>query len=122
MASVEWWVLGSAIVLTAAAGVLWRTPHALGSVAAGGLLAVLNLVVLRRTVAGFWSSSGSPARQVGLAVVLFLKMGLLLGAIWAVVKLLGFSPIGVGMGVSATVLGIMGGTLAAPQQRNAKRA
>lgn len=116
MSTVEWWVLGSALFFTLLAGLLWRTPNAIGSAAAGGLLAVLNLLVLRRTVAGFFDGS-SPAKQAALSVILFLKMGVLLAAIWASVALLGFSPVGVGLGVSAIVVGVVGGTLQTPRQR-----
>jgi hypothetical protein len=119
---VEWWTLGSALVLTVVAAVIWRTPDAMGSTASGGLIAVLNLLVLRRTVTGFFESPG-PGKQAALAAVLFLKMGLLLGAIWAVVRLLGFAPLGVGIGVSALVLGVVGGTFsAAPSTRSASGA
>ncbi len=121
LALVEWWVLASALALTVVAGLLWRTPNAVGSAAAGGLIAVLNLLVLRRTVAGFFEGAG-PGRQAALSVVLFLKMGLLLAAVWAAVRFLGFSPVGVAVGVSAIVVGVVGGTLHAPQLRSAKGA
>lgn len=123
LSMVEWWVLDSALVLAIVAGLLWRNPYAVGSAAAGGLLAVLNLLVLRRTVAGFFAEGTGPGRQAVLSVVLFVKMGFMLAAIWAAVRLLGLSPIGVALGVSALVVGIVGGTLhQAPQLRNASRA
>lgn len=121
LALVEWWVLASAFALTAIAGLVWRTPNAVGSAAAGGLIAVLNLLVLRRTVAGFFEAGG-PGKQAALSVVLFLKMGLLLAAIWVAVRFGGLSPIGVGIGVSAIVVGVVGGTLHAPLERSAKGA
>jgi len=82
---------------------------------------VLNLLVLRRTVAGFFDGAG-PAKQAALSVVLFLKMGLMLAAIWASVALLGFSPVGVGLGVSAIVVGVVGGTLHTPKLQSADEA
>lgn len=110
--SVERWVLGAALGLSVLAWVLWRTPHAMGSAAAGGLLAFLNLLLSRRTVAGIlW---GSHRRRAALGVAVVFKMGLLLAAIWAAVQLLGLDPLGVGLGFSAIVIGIVGGSVYAP--------
>ena len=108
IAVIERWVLASALVLSALAWLLWGTPHAAGSAAAGGLVAFVNLLVLRRTISGILV--GSQRKRVALVVALCLKMALLLVAIWAVVRVLGFDPIGVGFGVSALVVGILGGT------------
>ena len=55
MAMVEWWVLGSALFFTLLSGLLWQTPNAVGSAAAGGLLAVL-------------AGNGNRAGTVGLNV------------------------------------------------------
>lgn len=118
--SVERWVLFSALGLSALAFVLWRTPHALGSAAAGGLLAFLNLLLSRRTVAGIlW---GSHRTRAALSVAVVFKMGLLMAAIWAAVQLLGFDPIGVALGFSAIVIGIVGGSVYAPLDRRTDRA
>lgn len=113
--TVERWVLGAALVLSALALILWGTPHAAGSAAVGGLVAFLNLLVLRRTISGILG--GSQRKRVALVVTLCLKMGLLLVAIWAAVQVLGFDPIGVGFGVSALVVGILGGTFFAQQRQ-----
>lgn len=109
LVAVERWVLVSALVLSAVAGLLWKTPMAVGSAAAGGLLAILNLLVLKRTVRGIlW---GSAAKKTTLGIVVCLKMAVLLATIWAAVRLLGLEPLGVALGVSALVVGIIAGTL-----------
>lgn len=116
---VERWVLVSALVLAVVAGIVWKTPLAVGSAAAGGLLAVLNLLVLKRTVQGIlW---GSAVKKTTLGIVVCFKMALLLATIWAAVRLLGLEPLGVALGVSALVVGIIGGTLMS-QQQSADRA
>ena len=119
IAMVERTVLFAALGLAAVAVFVWRTPHGVGSVAAGGLLAFLNLIVLRRTVSGIFT--GSQGKKAALSVVLFFKMGLLLAAIWAAVSVLGLDPVGVGLGVSALVIGIVGGALYAPQEQPTDR-
>ena len=87
---------------------------AVGSAAAGGLLAILNLLVLKRTVRGIlW---GSAAKKTTLGIVVCLKMAVLLATIWAAVRLLGLEPLGVALGVSALVVGIIAGTLMTQQQ------
>jgi len=114
LGTVERWVLVSALVLTVIAGGVWWTPLAVGSAAAGGLIAVLNLMILKRTVQGLmWGSTGTKA---ALSVVLLFKMGLLLTTIWAAVRVLGFEPVGVALGSSALVVGIIGGTLRSQSQ------
>lgn len=114
LTTIERWVLFSALLLSVIAGVLWQAPFAVGSAAAGGLIAVLNFWVLKRTVRGIiWGSVGT---KTALSVVLFLKMGLLLVSVWAAVRVLGFDPVGVALGVSSLVVGIVGGTLASQQQ------
>ena len=118
--AVERWVLFAALALTAVAALSWRTPEATGSAAVGGLLAVLNLTVLRRTVAGFLGSS--VGKQAALSIVLVLKMGLLLAAVWVAVRVLGFDALGVALGMSAVLVGIVGGTLAFGQQAQNTRA
>jgi hypothetical protein len=117
---VERWVLGAAIVLSAAAGLLWGSPHAVGSTAAGGLLAFVNLVAVRRTVVGILS--GSSTARVALGVVLVSKLGLLLAAVWLTVRVLGLDPAGVALGLSALIVGIVGGTLLAPSAQVTDRA
>jgi hypothetical protein len=120
--AIERWVLVSAIALTAVAGLMWRTPLAMGSAAAGGLLASLNLLALRRLVGGIIAGGTRNGVKALLAFLLFLKMGLLLVAIWATVRFLGFSPVGVGFGASALIVGVIGGSLYSPQGRSVKRA
>lgn len=120
LSAVERWVLVSALALAAIAAGIWQTPLAVGSAAAGGLIAVLNLAILKRTVQGIlW---GTRRTKTALSVVLFFKMGLLLTTIWAAVRLLGLEPVGVAMGVSSLVMGIIGGTLVAGQQQVGDRA
>lgn len=116
IATIERWVLGSALVLAALAFLFWRTPHAAGSASVGGLLAFLNLLAVRRTVSGILG--GAQSKRVALVVALCLKMGLLLIAIWAAVRVLGFDPIGVGLGVSSLVVGILGGTFFAQRRQS----
>lgn len=113
--SVERWVLLSALGLSALAAVLWRSPESVGAVAAGGLVAFINLLALRRTVSGILG--GTTGKQIALSVALFFKMGALLAAIWVAVRLFGFDPVGVGLGVSALVVGILGGTVFSLPQR-----
>lgn len=120
MSTVERWVLGSALVLVALAFLIWRTPHGAGSTAVGGLLAFLNLLAIRRTVSGILG--GSQSKRVALIVALCVKMGLLLVTIWAAVRVLGFDPIGVGLGVSSLVVGILGGTFFAQQKQGSDQA
>jgi hypothetical protein len=117
---VEQWVLCSALLLVMMAALLWRTSHGVGSTAAGGLLAVFNLAVMRRTVGGFLHAS--VGKQAGLSVILVFKMGLLLTAVWAAVRVLGFDALGVALGVSALVVGIVGGTVHAMQHEQVSRA
>jgi len=112
--AVERWVLFSALFLTALAGVLWKTPLAVGSAAGGGLIAVLNLMILKRSVEGILF--GSRKKKVTLGLVVCFKMALLLATIWAAVRVLGLEPLGVALGVSALVMGIIIGTLGAQQQ------
>lgn len=119
IASVEKLVLFAALGLALVAAFLWRTPHGVGSVAAGGLVAFLNLVILRRTVNGIFG--GSRGKRAVMSLALFLKMGLLLATIWAAVHVLGLDPVGVGFGASSLVIGIVGGTLFVPQQQRTDR-
>ncbi len=119
IAVVERSVLFAAIALAVLAGVLWQSPHAVGSAAAGGLLAFINLIVLRRTVLGILG--GSTARRVVLSVALSFKMGLLLAALWVAVRVLGLDPAGVGLGLSALIVGIVGGTMLAQQPQVTER-
>ena len=120
MVSVERWVLIAALGLSMLAWVLWRTPHAVGSAAVGGLLAFLNLLLSRRTVAGIlW---GSRRTRTALSLALVFKMGLLMAAIWAAVRLLGLDPVGVALGFSAIVIGIVGGSVYTPLAGRADRA
>jgi fucose permease len=120
MVSVERWVLIAALALSALAWALWRTPHGVSSAAAGGLLAFLNLLLSRRTVAGIlW---GSRRTRTALSLALVFKMGLLMAAIWAAVRLLGLDPVGVALGFSAIVIGIVGGSVYTPLAGRADRA
>ena len=112
---VERWVLVSALALSALGAVVWRSPAGVGAVAAGGLMAFINLLVLRRTVSGILA--GTRGKRLVLSVALSFKMGALLAAIWVAVRVLGFDPIGIGLGASALVVGILGGTLFASPQR-----
>jgi hypothetical protein len=113
---IERWILLTALVLAAASLVLWQTAHGVASVATGGLIAFLDFLILRRTTTGIFE--GSQRKRAALGVALMLKMGLLLAAVWAAVSVLGFDPVGVGLGVSALVIGIVGGTLFTPQESN----
>ncbi len=111
---VERWVLLSALFLTVLSGVFWQTPLAVGSTAAGGLIAVLNLLILKRSVEGILF--GSQKKKITLGIVVCFKLTLLLTTIWAAVRVLGLEPLGVALGVSALVMGIVIGTLGAQQQ------
>ena len=119
LSTVERFVLFTALGIAALAGLLWGTAHAVGSAACGGLLAFVNLLVMRRMIGGMLR--GSSTKKAAMSVALVLKMGLLLAAIWAAISVLGLDVIGVGLGLSALVLGIVGGTLFASPQQNADR-
>ena len=119
ISTVERFVLFTALGLAAFAGLFWGTFHAVGSVACGGLLAFVNLLVMRRMIGGMLQ--GTNTKRAAMSVALVLKMGLLLAAIWASISILGLDAIGVGLGLSALVVGIVAGTLFVSPQHNTDR-
>lgn len=108
VSTVEKSVLFSALALSLIALAIWQTPNAVGSTAAGGLIAFLNLLVLRRTVRGILK--GSSGQRVIMSLVLMFKMGLLLAAVFASVFVLGFDPLAVGLGASSLFIGVLIGS------------
>jgi len=108
---VEHWVLASALVLSALIGVISRDILLAGSSAAGGLIALGNLHIWKRTAEAF--VSGTQRRQALLSVLMLLKMGLLLAVVWLAVHGLGLSPVGLAFGIGALLVGIVGSSLLA---------
>lgn len=85
--------------------VLQREGLALGA-GAGGLLAVLNFWVLRRLLAALVASS-RPWQQTALAGVMVLKLAVVGGALWLVLRLLRVDALGLLLGISVVVLAIV---------------
>ena len=96
LATVERWTMILALVAIAASAFTMSRPMALG-VSLGAALMVLNTWALRRIGQRVLRTFARP----GLAILLFnLKMGLLLGLVYVVVRYLPIDAIGFLVGVS----------------------
>lgn len=117
------WVLRFGLIILPAvmlvAALVFGTEHAVG-VLIGGILALadgLGIVYL----AGALLEPGSTRSKPVLFILLFLKLGLVGGLLWASLSLLGISGAGlvagIGAGLGALVLGVSRGTASPEGQR-----
>lgn len=98
-------VLGA--LLTGAAFLLAGAPVAIGA-AVGGALSLLNWIALRWV--GRQLTSGAVRQKRAAGVLLALKMGVLMVLCWFLVTKLGVDPIGLMVGLTGLVLGVVLGS------------
>jgi len=84
LASVERWNLVLSAALVVAAALIRPTPTVVGGVAVGAVLACLNFRILRWLVERIAVAGAKGA----FLALLFVKMALLLGAVWLALRLL----------------------------------
>lgn len=98
-----------ALAFAIIAGAVWGGRAALG-VAAGGAIAVVNLVVFARVVRGVLSGGGRNRIWILIGI---LKIFALFGGVWLLLKSGVFSPLSLVVGYGALPLGIALGTMLA---------
>jgi hypothetical protein len=84
--------------------------HAGLSAFAGSVLALLNLVVLRSIVSKL--IDGEIHNKLGLLSLIFVKMGVLMGLVFAAIAHHWVEPIAFTVGLSSLVVGLITGSLA----------
>jgi hypothetical protein len=104
-------VAGSAVVMTLIALVWFDARAALG-VAVGGAIATANLYVFARIGEAFIARRG---RTAPWAVIAVLKLLVLLGGVWLILKSGVVSPLSLAIGYASLVVGITLGTLFGPK-------
>jgi|GEM_PF-3351772 len=102
---------GAAFAFTALAVVLWGAGREALATGLGGSLAVLNWLGVRwlgaRLLGG--ARPGQSGRRKALLAVLFgLKFGVLIGAVWVLIRRAGLDPAALALGYSALVAGLLG--------------
>jgi hypothetical protein len=106
-------VIGAAIVLSIVGVLLWGFgPEALAT-SLGGTLAVVNWLALRWLISRLLGATPVQGgrRRVVLAVLVGLKLAVLIGAIWALVRWAALEPLPLALGYSALVVGLLGAAL-----------
>jgi hypothetical protein len=99
-------VVGAALLLTALAAGIWGLGRQALATSLGGTVAVGNWLALRWLTARLMSGAG---RRRGVLAVLFgLKIVVLLGAVWALVRFAALEPLPLALGYSALVVGLIG--------------
>jgi hypothetical protein len=104
-------VAGSAAVMALIA-LVWRDARAALGVAIGGAIATANLYVFARIGVAFIARRG---RTAPWAVIAVLKLLVLLGGVWLILKSGVVSPLALAIGYSSLVVGITLGTLFGPK-------
>jgi hypothetical protein len=103
-------VIGAAVVLSIVGTLLWGFgPEALAT-SLGGTLAVVNWLALRWLVTRLLGPKPvqSGRRRIVLAVLFALKLGFLIGSVWALVRWAALAPLPLALGYSALVVGLLG--------------
>jgi ATP synthase I chain len=96
--------LGSLVIGGSQAGV---------STAAGSVLALLNLVVLRTIVLKV--IEGDIHNKLPLLALIFIKMGVFMGLVYSAIAHHWVEPIAFTIGLSSLVVGLIAGSLAVPR-------
>ena len=112
-------VVGAALALTLVATLLWGVGLEALATSLGGTLAVLNWLGLRWVVARLLGTrpAGGGRRKLFLAGLFVVKFGLLLGAVWALIRWAGLEPMGLALGYSALVVGLLGAAFLSGRER-----
>ncbi len=112
-------VVGAALALTLLATLLWGVGLEALATSLGGTLAVLNWLGLRWVVARLLGTrpAGGGRRKLLLAGLFVVKFGLLLGAVWALIRWAGLEPMGLALGYSALVVGLLGAAFLSGRER-----
>jgi hypothetical protein len=83
------------------------------STAAGSVLALLNLVVLRTIVLKV--IEGDIHNKLPLLALIFIKMGVFMGLVYSAIAHHWVEPIAFTIGLSSLVVGLIAGSLAVPR-------
>jgi hypothetical protein len=103
---IGWWTLGSALGLTV---LCWLVrPQGLGGAVAGSAIAIVSALVMARLVRALMGA-GESSRAI-LALLLMGKSLLVLGGTAAVLFFGRVDVVGFALGVSALVVGVLGGS------------
>ncbi|NMC70518.1 MAG: hypothetical protein GYA57_10695 [Myxococcales bacterium] len=112
-------VVGAALAFTALAVLLWGAGREALATSLGGTLAVLNWLGLRWLGARLLGARPvrSGRRKALLAVLFVLKFGVLIGAVWVLIRRAGLDPAALALGYSALVAGLLGAALLPARER-----
>jgi len=112
-------VAGAAFAFTTLAVVLWGAGRETLATGLGGSLAVLNWLGLRWLGARLLGARPVQGgrRKALLAVLFVLKFGVLIGAVWALIRRAGLDPAALALGYSALVAGLLGAAFLAARER-----
>lgn len=106
-------VVGAALALAVLAVLLWGPGDRAIATALGGTLATANWLALRRLVGRLLRPvrETSP-RRAWTAVLFGLKIVVLFGGTWFLIRFVGLDPPALALGYSALVVGLLGAAIA----------
>jgi len=114
-------VVGAALALTLVGTLIWGVGREALATSLGGTLAVVNWLGLRWVVARLLGArpAGGRRRTLLLGTLFVVKFGLLIGIVWALIRWAGLDPLGLALGYSALVVGLLGAGMLVGRERAA---